>query len=99
MGHYDIDYEYDEDLNKLSSQAFKEKWGSDKYMKLVDDKFGSDNVPRTYTVSDITELRLTLHPAGGSFIVVDIKGEPSYRFNLSTDQTNSFLIQLLNNKS
>lgn len=119
MGHYDIDYEYEDDMNRLSSQAFKEKWHPLQF-KPMEKKMGdnqSDNSSRwapwedhkvngprhpkvedSYTVGDITEMRITVKRPGGSRIVLDVDGEPSYSFNLSTDETNALLIQLLNHR-
>jgi hypothetical protein len=61
----------------------------------VEDSFWGDS----YKVNDITEMRITVRKPGGSMIVVDVDNEPSYSFYLSTEQTNSFLVQLLNKKS
>lgn len=121
MGHYDIDYEYEDDMNRLSSQAFKEKWGTpfvnNEEMKMSDNQ--SDNsskwapwedykvnpsnivneIEDSYTIGDITEMRITIKKLGGSRIVLDVDGKPSYSFNLTTVETNSLLVQILNHKN
>jgi hypothetical protein len=91
MGHYDLDYEYDNDKNSMSDSDFRQKWGNS--TNKISNPFINDDI--CIDIKNITNARVYTNKEGTSKLILDKNGIPSYTLVLDLKTTNYLLSQIL----
>ena len=102
MGHYDLDYEYDDDKKRLSKKDFNKKWDTKhRSSQAKNFKFPENNVSNIlkieYDIKNVSNVKLFVNENGKSEIVISINKMPTYSIKLNTEESNALLIQILKN--